>query len=130
MPTVKSMARDMATNETIMVVFVDGIVVYKSTDFGVTWRCTTKDQTPNFDDKDDVNVFWVGAPQSRYVDMQITKQNVPGGLPYCDNLKGCDNRRVVSARNSTDGVKWSQDLGLRLPDELDPPELQFYRIRP
>ena len=36
----------------------------------------------------------------------------------------------MSARNSTNGVTWSDDLGLVTPDSSDPPELQFYRIRP
>lgn len=57
-----------------------------------------------------------------FVDMQITKQNWT--LKYCDNLKGCDHRRVISARNSTDGVLWSDDLGLAVPDSLDPPEVR------
>lgn len=125
MPTVKSMARSEVDNSTIMVVFEDGIVVYKSKDFGLSWSPTMPpgkqgqevanshhhphpsppsppEPKPNFDDKDDVNVFWVGQPNPRYIDMQITKQH--DNLPYCDNLDGCDNRRVVTARNSTDGV--------------------------
>ena len=49
------------TKETIMVIFIDGIVVYKSQDLGLTWAGTEKNNSPNFDDKDDVNVFWVGT---------------------------------------------------------------------
>eukprot|EP01049_Picozoa_sp_SAG25_P012303 SAG25_NODE_1641_length_2636_cov_1.946393_2_plen_151_part_00 len=43
---------------------------------------------------------------------------------------GCDRRRVVSAKTSHDGAQWSADLGLVVPDSDDPPELEFYRIRP
>ena len=52
-------------------------------------------------------------------------------LKYCDNTAGssCDKRRVVTAKISYDGKAWGPDLGLRSPDELDPPELQFYRFR-
>lgn len=75
---------------------------------------------PNFDDKDDINVFYE-PERNVFVDMQITKQNWT--LKYCDNLKGCDHRRVISARNSTDGVVWSDDLGLAVPDDKDPPEV-------
>jgi len=58
---------------------------YTSSDLGLTWKCTT-DGTPNFDDKDDVNVFWAPSPIPRFVDMQITKQSWQ--LPFCDNLDG------------------------------------------
>ena len=36
---------------------------------------------------------------------------------------------VIMLRNS-DGGNWSVDQGLIQPDADDPPELQFYRIRP
>ena len=129
MPTVKSIARDAndPKGATLMAVFGDGINMYISTDGGVSFAPTEPGvpPKPNFDDKDDINIMW---SQNRWVDMQITKQNWT--LKYCDNLKGCDHRRVISARNSTDGVSWSNDLGLRVPDAVDPPEVQFYRIRP
>lgn len=59
--------------------------------------------------------------------MQIVHQNWT--LPFCDNDKHCSTRRVISAKTSTDGIAWSKDRPLVTPDELDPPELQFYRIR-
>ena len=128
MPTVKSLARSDATGETILVVFGNGINVFRSSDGGRSFAPTVPSGGPNFDDKDDINVMWDEGTQM-FVDMQITKQN--WSLPYCDNLNGCDHRRVVSARTSADGVAWSDDLGLRVPDPgLDPPELQFYRLRP
>ena len=93
--------------------------------------------------------------------MQINMKPTPR-LRYCDNTAGttCDKRRVVTAKISYDGKAWGRDLGLRSPDELDPPvcrsietlapfvfaqptfhmspdteeravqELQFYRFRP
>ena len=128
MPTVKSVARSGATGETIMVVFGSGINVFRSDDGGRSFKETVPGGKPNFDDKDDINVMWDRSTML-FVDMQITKQNWT--LPYCDNLEGCNHRRVVSARTSADGVVWSDDLGLRVPDPgLDPPELQFYRLRP
>jgi hypothetical protein len=51
------------------------------------------------------------------------------GRRYCDN-GGCNRRRVISAKTSSDGAAWSADMGLVTPDTLDPPELEFYRMRP
>jgi hypothetical protein len=135
MPTVKSMARDAGTGEMIMVVLGESqaINVYRSSDAGGTrFLPTTKGERPNFKDKDDVNVVHYAG---RYIDMQVTKLRIEGGLPgfngsFCDNLKSCDEKRVLAARNSTDGATWSADGPMRLPDADDPPELQFYRMRP
>ena len=41
----------------------------------------------------------------------------------CDNEGKCNERRVVSAKTSTDGVNWGPDAPLILPDQLDPPDL-------
>ena len=38
--------------------------------------------------------------------------------------------RRPSAKTSTDGAKWGPDAPLIVPDQDDPPELQFYRLRP
>ena len=81
-------------------------------------------------DKDDLNIIYNHAAPGRpgrFVDMQIVWQNHT--LRYCDN-GGCDRRRVVSAKTSSDGASWGPDLGLVTPDDHDPPELEFYRIRP
>ena len=131
MPTVKSITRDEQSGRTLLAVFGNGINFYVSTDGGRSFAPTTggSPPAPAFEDKDDINVMW-SRQSGHFVDMQITKQNWT--LPYCDNLKGCDHRRVVSARVSPDGGEsWGGDLGLRVPDlEDDPPELQFYRTRP
>ena len=54
--------------------------------------------------------------------MQINMEPTPR-LRYCDNTAGntCDKRRVVTAKISYDGKAWGHDLGLRSPDQLDPP---------
>ena len=51
-------------------------------------------------------------------------------LKYCDNDDECNTRRVISAKTSSDGAAWSKDAPLIVPDADDPPELQFYRMRP
>lgn len=102
---------------------------------------------PNFKDHDDVNLFYDNETQT-WVDFQIMYQTYE--KRYCDNVHGA--RRVVTVRTSDDGVEWSDDFGcmdhpqtsehcsafnlsnmivpgdFRAPD--DPPELEFYRIRP
>ena len=50
-------------------------------------------------------------------------------MRYCDN-GGCNRRRVVTSKTSLDGLNWSNDGPFITPDEQDPPELEFYRIRP
>ena len=106
-------------------------------------------------DKDDLNIIFNRDQQGKpaFVDMQINMEPTPR-LRYCDNTAGntCDKRRVVTVKISYDGKAWGHDLGLRSPDELDPPvrlscscdrcsarvltreravqELQFYRFRP
>ncbi len=80
-------------------------------------------------DKDDLNLVFDSARQ-QFVDMQIAWQ--PWDLQkskYCDN-GGCDQRRVITAKVSVDGVNWGPDQPLRTPDSADPPELHFYHMRP
>ena len=48
---------------------------------------------------------------------------------YCDNAD-FHFTRWVSARNSSDGKTWSENYALRGPEDGDPPELEFYRLRP
>ena len=111
--------------------------------------------TPNFKDHDDTNVFY-HRESGRWIDMQIMYEVFE--KKYCDNVRGA--RRVITVRDSKDGgVTWSDDWGCldrpqkdehcktfnttamvrpndaarhaqgRANDE-DPPELEFYRIRP
>ena len=79
-------------------------------------------------DKDDLNVLF-DTSADEFVDLQIMwRQNMT--LKYCDGLlQGQCQLRAVSAKTSTDGVNWSPDIGPLLTDQLDPPELQFYRAR-
>ena len=116
-------------------------------------------KVPNFSDHDDVNLFF-HAESARWVDMQIMYENLTAvGLDpeyykkYCDNARSpvgnYNVRRTVSYRTSRDGVTWSNDAGcadsgtqtseacavfntsqLITADEADPPDLEFYRIRP
>lgn len=80
------------------------------------------------------------------------------GRKYCDNA-GCTKRRVITARTSNDGITWTNPQGciphpgvkcwlpgqdpaldqccaayneteIISPNQYDPPELQFYRLRP
>ena len=101
-----------------------GLGAFTSTDYGMSW---TKANTTGIEypDKDDLNIIWSAG---RFVDLQIVWQNWT--MKYCDN-GGCGRRRVVSAKTSPDGAAWGPDiLPLVTPDADDPPELQFYRIRP
>lgn len=50
-------------------------------------------------------------------------------MKYCDT-DPCNIARAVTTKTSSDGVNWSADCGAIIPDDLDPPDLQFYRIRP
>jgi hypothetical protein len=79
-----------------------------------------------FSDKDDLNLIYDTA-RHIWVDMQI--HMVHAELQYCDNA-GYGSTRWISARNSTDGAQWSDNYALRGPEAGDPPELEFYRIRP
>ena len=124
-PTMKSIARNP---QGLYVMFTvggppPGLGTYTSTTAGMSWeKANTTGVAPP--DKDDLNIVY---NKGRFVDMQIVWQNWT--MRYCDN-GGCNRRRVISAKTSTDGVSWGPDLALATPDALDPPELQFYRIRP
>ena len=135
-PTMKSMARSNAGSTSLYVLFTvyDTFSSFVSTDAGMTWTQTNISGVVK-PDKDDLNLIY---NQNRFVDMQIVKQHlsVPPALPsnwsmkYCDNDDTCSTRRVISAKTSNDGATWSKDQPLIVPDEFDPPELQFYRMRP
>jgi len=82
--------------------------------------------------KDDLNFIW--QPGVGLVDLQLFWQKnvtIPGGM--CDN-GGCDKRRMMGTMVNHDGegLLWNFTGSVRNPGEdvNDPPELQFYRIRP
>lgn len=124
-PTVKSIARNDHTGLYVLFACYMGSCkhTFTSTNAGLSWTlCNiTGVVSP---DKDDLNIIF---NDGHFVDMQIVWQT--WAMKYCDN-GGCNRRRVISAKTSSNGADWSDDLGLYTPDTLDPPELQFYRIRP
>jgi hypothetical protein len=140
---IKTLARDDDTGKYYLLYWsLHGIGrLYTSTTAGQKWvgpRTVSFAKPPkatNLHPKDDINFVWqkgVGL-----VNMQIFWERnlpaTPGG--YCDN-GGCDSRRVIGSMTTTDGVdaglSWSYTGSHRFPSaaEQDPPELQFYRIRP
>lgn len=123
----KSIARDDASGRYVMIVHYDrSSFTYVSDNAGLSFRLLPSGEVPggHYGDKDDLNLI---HNKGRFVDMQIVYQEWT--LRYCDNA-GCDRRRVISTKTSSDGGNWSVDQGLIQPDAHDPPELQFYRIRP
>eukprot|EP01043_Picozoa_sp_COSAG02_P029919 COSAG02_NODE_1883_length_10535_cov_4.902070_10_plen_480_part_00 len=124
-PTVKSIARNDHTGLYVLFACYMGSCehTFTSTNAGLSWNlCNITGVTSP--DKDDLNIVF---NDGHFVDMQIVWQT--WAMKYCDN-GGCNRRRVISAKTSSNGADWSEDLGLYTPDSLDPPELQFYRIRP
>jgi hypothetical protein len=122
----KSIARDDNTGVYVMFVSHGGNIAYTSPD-GISFTAAnvTGLNTSHFGDKDDLNLIFNNG---RFVDLQIIFQ--AWNMRYCDN-DGCDRRRVISSKTSKDGIHWTpEDLGMRTPDAQDPPELEFYRIRP
>lgn len=114
--------------------------LYTSTSHGNSWQgpqLTTgldhyNPPGTNIHAKDDINLLY--QPGVGLVDLQLFWQKnvtIPGGL--CDN-GGCDKRRVLGSMVSSDGsgLSWNFTGQTRIPgaDVDDPPELQFYRIRP
>ena len=111
----------------------------------------------NIKDHDDTNIIYSLYAESNepWVDMQIMYEDISVTMAktypkkkYCDNISNT-TRRVVSYRTSADGVTWTQDAGcadkpqkdehchsfnidgmIRPDPKNDPPELEFYRIRP
>ena len=125
-PSMKSIARDDAAGRYVLVVVSHGFHTFESTDAGSSWTELNTTGVAG-DDKDDLNLIYNGG---RFVDMQIVWQKLSTPLKYCDN-GGCDQRRIISAKTSSAGAEWSKDLGYRPPDAgIDPPLLQFYRMRP
>ena len=148
--TVKSLDRDVVSG-TYLLLASYGSTVHS---FRAVWPAVENAFAPttgdlkdgNFKDHDDANVIF-HSPTARWVDMQIMYQKWDKN--YCDNVDGY--RRTVSVRTSTDGLKgqnFTDDWGcldhpqtsehcqtynltnMVVPGDDDPPELEFYRIRP
>jgi hypothetical protein len=140
---IKTLARDDDTGKYYLLYWsLHGIGrLYTSTTAGQKWvgpRTVSFSNPPkatNLHPKDDINFVWQKG--FGLVNMQIFWERnlptTPGG--YCDN-GGCNSRRVIGSMKTPDGnnagVSWSYSGSVRVPsaDEQDPPELQFYRIRP
>eukprot|EP01052_Picozoa_sp_SAG31_P044342 SAG31_NODE_7694_length_1615_cov_1.551451_2_plen_422_part_01 len=144
-PTLKSLARDDHSGRYVLFAFgakeshtavpkaYRGAAVWISTDRGLSWKMSTPTGITLPPNKDDLNLVFDVDRQGKpaFVDMQINMEKMQHRLKYCDNTAGaqCNARRVITAKISHDGVAWGHDFGLRTPDLLDPPELQFYRFR-
>jgi len=132
-------ARNEKTGEILLLKWARGkpghaLWVYGSED-GVRWRLL-KDE-PVYHDHDSFGVIW-DPETKRYIVHQATYQ--PREKKFPDNI-GDGKRRVTHIRTSVDGVNWDppEDVGfggpympeerLIVPDEQDPPELEFYRMR-
>jgi hypothetical protein len=129
----KSMVRDDATGRYVLFAAElskgSGYGTLVSMDSGRSWtttKCKKDHGCVRHPDKDDLNMIF-SKKAGYFVDMQITWRNHT--MRYCDS-DPCNVRRVVSAKTSPDGVNWSEDLGTIEPDQLDPPDLEFYRTRP
>lgn len=83
---------------------------------------------PAFWDHDDLNLIWDNTSRL-WVDIQITFENQPSPLKYCDNvgLPRCalGYRRVITLRTSHDGLQWGNDMAC--PSEhWDPSHTQHF----
>ena len=126
-PMVKSIARNDGTGEYLAAMWVgQKLTMYTATAVPGKPLAFKALAVHPFSDKDDLNLIYDTARQI-WVDMQI--HMVHAELQYCDNA-GYGSTRWISARNSTDGAQWSDNYALRGPEAGDPPELEFYRIRP
>ena len=104
-----------------------------------------------FFDHDDANIIY-DAQRSRWVDLQIFLIPAPAlnrTKPYCDNAAG-NFTRVLTVHTSSTGTSWTpaaaclgeqksqycpgpyntSKAAVLAPGADDPPELQFYRVRP
>jgi hypothetical protein len=134
--SVKSITRDDNTGLYYLAMWhEDKVSMYLSSNSGIQWNGPhpTHGLHPfkqgNFDSKDDTNLMW--SPIDGLVNLQIFWQKNQK-IPFPDN-GGNDQRRVIGSMRSSDasGKYWSFTGQTLLPnDSSDPPELQFYRIRP
>ena len=153
---IKTITRDDATGLYYLIWWGPGIYngdvpdggspyLMTSTDHGTSWSPPTHvagldHYNPNnttIHTKDDINLLYQPAASGHtgLVDCQLfwQKSAPTPNPPYCDN-GGCDKRRVLGSMQADDdtGTTWHYTGFTRLPgvDVDDPPELQFYRMRP
>ena len=143
----KSIAVDPATGRHVLIIFDGGhrAYVFTANSSGLQFVPTTPFGEPAFVDHDDSNLLFQTEPAAgsamsdgggEFVDLQITFQ--PWKKKYEDNacmpayLPNCVHaRRVLAVRRSTDqGLTFSADGPIRVPDSSDPPEVEYYRFRP
>jgi hypothetical protein len=122
-PLIKCIVRNDQTGEYVLMIN-DRLKSFVSSNQGLAWQERNTTGLNPVIDKDDLNLIFNNG---RFVDMQISWQN--HSLRYCDN-GGCNKRRVVTSKTSSDGLNWSDDAPFVTPDEQDAPDLEFYRIRP
>lgn len=107
---------------------------------GRSWK--EHPQSPLFYDGDAISLFWSPALH-RYILVSKSLQPAPGGSKRIVDHGGT-NRRVLAFRSSPDGRTWEPsdsmedvwnrggrwkprpDAVLTVPDESDPPDLEFY----
>jgi hypothetical protein len=133
---VKSIVRDDSTGVYYLGLYKNSTIsMYLSSNEGKSWNGPhpthgiSPFQSGDFKAKDDTNFMW--TPQEGLVNLQIFWQK-NYKIPFPDN-GGNDQRRVIGSMTSTDasGKDWQFTGQTLLPsDATDPPELQFYRIRP
>ncbi len=144
----KSIALDPSTGRHVLIIFDGGHrgYVFTANSSGLQFTPTTPFGQPTFIDHDDSNLLfqqqsWPGGSaisngDGEFVDLQITFQAwrkkyednacMPQYLPDCVHA-----RRVLAVRRSTDqGLTFSADGPVRVPDRSDPPEVEYYRFRP
>jgi hypothetical protein len=98
----KSIARDESTGRYVFLAWQAGYGGHSFVSMdGVHWNITAA----HIKAHDDANIVYQNG---RFVDMQILKQKLPDGRSkrYCDNT-GCNERRVITALISADGVTFS-----------------------
>ena len=139
--------------------FINSLGPVTDTNHFIFTPTTGTTHTSNFLDHDDANIIY-DIPRKRWIDMQIEYENLTQPKRYCDNVLGCRRTVSARIGLDLIGENWTSDLGCldrpqtgsrcqtgfnisnmvrpndaarikqgRLPDE-DPPELEFYRIRP
>jgi hypothetical protein len=157
MGAIKTMARNDQTGMLFAVLYESkNRLLYTSVDDGMSWTgpsqpqgldyksCTSSNCSgPQFNAKDDFNFVW--TPSHGLIDFAIYYQkNYPMPLDeICDNagwnfggqhpFEVKPQRRVIGTIVATDvnGSNWTNCNSYLLPDpKADPPEMQFYRIRP
>jgi len=135
----KTMARRSDTGSYLLIAWSRGTPGHGAHAFtspdGIRWR-HERGGEPVYTDHDAGGLFWCQAA-SRFIFTQATYQR--WRKLYPDNI-GDATRRVLSHRTSADGVRWrpARNIGmgkrrpaadLLLPDDQDPPELEFYWLQ-